>query len=147
MKKGYINIFLILAVLAVILVSGYWVMAKKDVAGDLNNGENGDDISNTATTSDTNSDNSNNDDTDDNDPAPVTSFKSCSADKVWKCQAVTQGAAPDPQNPAPTVCGCAPVSCTAGQALVVSAAEGKWPDGSLKGSFNCSANMPPSSNQ
>ena len=60
----------------------------------------------------------------------------------WGCGPVTQGIAPDPNNPAPTVCGYIPV-CPREQNLIVSLGQGTWPDGSLKGVFSCSSELPP----
>jgi len=61
---------------------------------------------------------------------------------TWGCKPVTQGMAPDPDNPPPTVCGYLP-TCPNGQFLVISLGEGTWPDGSHKGGFSCSYNLPP----
>ena len=64
----------------------------------------------------------------------------------WGCKPVTQGVAPDPNNPPPTVCGYLP-TCSNGQSLVVSQGEGTWTDGSHKGTFTCSSELPPSTAQ
>ena len=63
--------------------------------------------------------------------------------KVWGCRPVTQGVTPDPNNPPLTVCGYLP-TCSNGQSLVTSLGEGTWPDGSHKGTFACSFELPPS---
>ena len=60
----------------------------------------------------------------------------------FTCAPVTQGyESPNPQGP--MVCGCAPISCPADRPFsVTSAAAGTWPDGSGKGTFTCSADLP-----
>lgn len=137
MKKET-KMFLWLIIVILLGVGAYMALADK-YSDDNPQTEVPDNSSETATSTDETSDS--------DDPAPVVTFKTCPAGRAWQCRIVTQGAAPSPDNPAPTVCGCAPTSCPAGQFLVTSAAEGKWPDGSLKGSFSCSSNLPPSSSQ
>ena len=63
--------------------------------------------------------------------------------KVWGCRSVTQGIPPDPNNPPPVVCGYIP-TCSSEQNLVATLDEGTWPDGSRKGIFICSSDLPPS---
>lgn len=76
-------------------------------------------------------------------------FKSCGASTTlaWVCKPVTQGE--NTATPAPIVCGCGEVfdgqvSCPPPNHLVVSATTENWPDGSRKGTFECSSSMPPS---
>ena len=61
----------------------------------------------------------------------------------WGCKMITQGVAPDPNNPPPIVCGYIP-TCPSGQSLITSLGNGVWPDGSRKGAFSCSYTLPPS---
>lgn len=67
-------------------------------------------------------------------------FKSCSSG-TWGCVRVTQGEY-DPENPAPTVCGCAP-TCNFPELLVASSTNEFWQDGSTKGTFECTINDVP----
>lgn len=61
----------------------------------------------------------------------------------FTCSMVSQGSAYDPNNPPPTVCGCKPSSCPADRRyLMVDFVSEKWPDGSQKGNFYCSSELP-----
>ncbi len=66
----------------------------------------------------------------------------CPQGGKFTCGQVTQGMAPDPENPAPKVCGCAPTKCSEGESLVISASAERWEDGTLKGIFICSSDLP-----
>ena len=67
-------------------------------------------------------------------------FKECSAHTVWRCEKVTEGEY-DSEKENETVCGCVP-DCRVDTFLVTSPAEGKWPDNTDKGKFECSDNPP-----
>lgn len=75
------------------------------------------------------------------DGACIESQTTCAPNKTYGCQPVTQGGYTD--EPAPTVCGCMPIQCQEGEHLIASMAQGTWPDGSLKGVFNCTEDFPP----
>ena len=62
-------------------------------------------------------------------------FKNCQSSATFGCKRIMLGEYSG--EPAPTVCGCMP-QCREGEFLIASAGQGKWPDGSSRGSFNCS---------
>jgi hypothetical protein len=73
------------------------------------------------------------------------SFAACVANTYWKCQTASPGgAAPAPGGVTnyQTVCGCVPICPSNAPFLNVSAGQGTWPDGSLKGEYNCNQNPP-----
>ncbi|MBX4196676.1 hypothetical protein KW805_03745 [Candidatus Pacearchaeota archaeon] len=70
-------------------------------------------------------------------------FKRCGMGNQFRCMMTSQGTLYDPDNPPPTVCGCAPTTCPIGYGLLVGIAEGNWPDGSRKGMFSCTNEWPP----
>ncbi len=67
----------------------------------------------------------------------------CSLDSPnFTCGNITMGAEPGPNYNPPEVCGCKPISCPAGQSVIISPDVGYWPDGSAKGIFTCSSEYP-----
>lgn len=58
----------------------------------------------------------------------------------YGCSPPTSGA--EPPVPPPDVCGCMP-ACPDGLFLIANAASGTWPDGSQRGTFSCSSELPP----
>jgi hypothetical protein len=75
-------------------------------------------------------------------PAPVASkespaWRQCPAHQHFGCRTRSQGVAPAFGETIPEVCGCLPLCPASRSILVASEAGGRWPDGSLKGSFTC----------
>ena len=67
--------------------------------------------------------------------APV--WKHCPAHERFGCEARSQGVAPAYGETIPEVCGCIPTCPPARSDLISQQAEGRWPDGTRKGTFSC----------
>ncbi len=67
-------------------------------------------------------------------------FKVCPIGSEFGCMGITQGEYTG--QPAPIVCGCIPRQCLPGEQVVASGAQGTWPDGSSKGMFECTRDVP-----
>ena len=115
-QKGFINIILVIITVALVGLGAYFVSTRQVASP-------------TPTPTPT--------------PTQQYEFKRCNVGTTWGCRPVTQGIAPDPNNPpSSSVCGCLP-TCASGKSLVVSLGEEIWPDGTSKGGFACSYNLPP----
>jgi len=66
----------------------------------------------------------------------------CSTGSSFACEKITLGEEPGEGETTPVVCGCKPLECRTGEQVVVSLGEGVWADGSLKGLFECSEEVP-----
>lgn len=75
-------------------------------------------------------------------PPPATGWKTCPAGQRFGCRARSQGIAPARGETIPEVCGCIP-DCD-GLQLIAFQLDERWPDGSRKGNFVCSASGLPS---
>ena len=68
--------------------------------------------------------------------APPT-WKRCPGHERFGCETRSQGVAPAPGETIPEVCGCIPTCPSVRRVLISQEAEGRWPDGTRKGSFTC----------
>jgi hypothetical protein len=75
-------------------------------------------------------------------PPPAANWKTCPAGQRFGCRARSQGIAPARGETIPEVCGCIP-DCD-GLQLIAFQLDERWPDGSRKGNFVCSASGLPS---
>jgi len=139
-NKNYLKIVIVsvLIVLAIVIASSYFayqnkweIFVKGNATTDKVNTYTNNQNNNVNTNTNTNTNNNVDD-----------SFKTCSSGKVWGCKPITQGEYTGV--PAPSVCGCVP-TCASGLHLVTSGTgvNDKWPDGSRKGTFECSKELPP----
>lgn len=66
---------------------------------------------------------------------------SCKRGTKFDCMPITSGVAPPHGEQHPSVCGCIPNCGT--NYVFARMAEGQWPDGSQKGTFQCTNSLPP----
>jgi hypothetical protein len=75
------------------------------------------------------------------DPAAVAKqppeWKRCPGHEHFGCETRSQGVAPAPGETLPEVCGCIPICPSFRSVLISQEAEGRWPDGTRKGTFTC----------
>lgn len=136
------KIFIIVLIILIALVGAdYYYLSQKVAtkqAGDLENMDQNNYTNSTTTNSIQNK----------NTVAPTKKqpTSECSPSSAnFSCEPVTQGMEMlEPNYYPPKVCGCKP-TCPSGQAVIVSQGSGYWSDGSHKGTFTCSSEYPPSS--
>jgi hypothetical protein len=75
-----------------------------------------------------------------------TAFKQCDVGTTWMCKPITKGEY-DPQNSTETVCGCGPSICNRPNNIIVSGSTGAWPDGTAKGTFQCTTDDAPAADR